>query len=196
MPRANSLPRNTLSISVLQALQNTGDKFSNGERSNQIRHEETERDSQHVLFKILFISWAALGEISGWAWPKASWKSEDVRKLSALHPQPSHQKTVPPVRVTWQSYIINVPSTSHTLMHNDSCGEILIYPVLGISVSYTADSVSVSFHCTLKKRRSQTPDNAPCCRLHHDSCIHLQWRKLTRLKHLQRFTMTLPKVGH
>lgn len=96
MPRANSLPRNTLSISVLQALQNTGDKFSNGERSNQIRQEETDRDSQHVLFKTLFISWAALGEISGWAWPKALWKSEDVRKLSALHPQPSHQKPVPP----------------------------------------------------------------------------------------------------
>lgn len=43
MPRANSLPRNTLSISVLQALQNTGDKFSNGERSNQIRHGDRER---------------------------------------------------------------------------------------------------------------------------------------------------------
>lgn len=95
-------------------------------------------------------------------------------------------KTSSTVRVAWQSYIINVLSTSHTRMRNDSCGKILIYPVLGISVSHTADSLSVSFHCTLK-RRSQTPDNAPCCRLHCDSCIHLQWRKLTCLKNLQRF---------
>lgn len=184
MPRANSLPRNTLSISILQALQNTGDKFSNGERSNQIRHGDRERlPACTIQDTLYFMSCAGRDK-----WVSVAegiveiWRCKEVVSAasSALT-----SKTSSPVRVAWQSYIINVPSTSHTLMHNDSCGEILIYPVLGISVSYTADSLSVSFHCTLKKRRSQTPDNAPCCRLHHDSCIHLQWRKLTWLKHLQ-----------
>lgn len=111
------------------------------------------------------------------------------KELSALHPQPSHQKPVLG-SVLHGKVILSMCCQAHAPWCTMTAVAKSSYTLYWAYLCHTPQTASPCPSTALWKggeAKLLTALPAACCRPRCDSCIHLQWWKRTGFKRLQRF---------